>query len=311
MQTDPIADLLTRIRNGLRADHDDVEMPASTFKAEIARILAEQGYIDGYEVEPGRVGRTLRVTLKYTEDRKPVITGIERLSRPGRRNYVAAGEVPEDPRRHGDGDRLHLPRSDDRSRRPPRRRRRRAGREGLVAMSRIGKQPIAVPDGVEITIEPELVKVKGPKGELEERVSRDIGVEQQNGEIVVTRPSDRGEHRALHGLTRSLIANMVEGVTNGYEKRLEIQGVGYRAQLQGDRKLVLALGYSHPVEIIAPAGIDFEVPMPTRIAVRGISKQAVGEVAANIRKQRPPEPYKGKGIRYEGEYVARKVGKRA
>ena len=178
-------------------------------------------------------------------------------------------------------------------------------------MSRIGKQPVAVPDGVEITIEPELVKVKGPKGELEERVSRDIGVEQQNGEIVVTRPSDRGEHRALHGLTRSLIANMVEGVTNGYEKRLEIQGVGYRAQLQGDKKLVLALGYSHPVEIIAPAGIDFEVPMPTRIAVRGISKQAVGEVAANIRKQRPPEPYKGKGIRYEGEYVARKVGKRA
>ena len=178
-------------------------------------------------------------------------------------------------------------------------------------MSRIGKQPVAVPDGVEITIEPELVKVKGPKGELEERVSRDIGVEQQNGEIVVTRPSDRGEHRALHGLTRSLISNMVEGVTNGYEKRLEIQGVGYRAQLQGDDKLVLALGYSHPVEITAPSGIDFEVPMPTRIVVRGISKQAVGEVAANIRKRRPPEPYKGKGIRYEGEYVARKVGKRA
>ena len=177
-------------------------------------------------------------------------------------------------------------------------------------MSRIGKQPIAVPDGVEVSIQPELVKVKGPKGELEERVSRDIGVEQQNGEIVVTRPSDRGEHRALHGLTRSLIANMVEGVTNGYEKRLEIQGVGYRAQLQG-QKLVLALGYSHPVELDAPAGIDFEVPQPTRVVVRGISKQAVGEIAAIIRKQRPPEPYKGKGIRYEGEYVARKVGKRA
>ena len=177
-------------------------------------------------------------------------------------------------------------------------------------MSRIGKQPIPVPDGVEITIEPQLVKVKGPKGELQERVSRDIGVEQQNGEILVSRPTDRGEHRALHGLTRSLIANMVEGVTNGYEKRLEIQGVGYRAQLQGN-KLVLALGYSHPVELNAPAGIDFEVPQPTRIVVRGISKQAVGEVAANIRKQRPPEPYKGKGIRYEGEHVVRKVGKRA
>jgi large subunit ribosomal protein L6 len=177
-------------------------------------------------------------------------------------------------------------------------------------MSRIGKQPVPVPDGVEITIEPELVKVKGPKGELEERVSREIGVAQENGEIVVTRSTNRGEHRALHGLTRSLIANMVEGVTNGFEKRLEIQGVGYRAQLQGN-KLVLALGYSHPVELNAPAGIDFEVPQPTRIVVRGISKQVVGEVAANIRKQRPPEPYKGKGIRYEGEYVARKVGKRA
>ena len=177
-------------------------------------------------------------------------------------------------------------------------------------MSRIGRQPIAVPDGVEISIEPELVKVKGPKGELEERVSRAIAVAQENGEIVVTRSTDRGEHRALHGLTRSLIANMVEGVTDGFEKRLEIQGVGYRAQLQGN-KLVLALGYSHPVEVNAPDGIDFEVPLPTRVTVRGISKQVVGEVAAYIRKQRPPEPYKGKGIRYEGEYVARKVGKRA
>jgi large subunit ribosomal protein L6 len=177
-------------------------------------------------------------------------------------------------------------------------------------MSRIGKQPIPVPSGVEITIEPAFVKVKGPKGELSERVDRNMQVKQENGEILVARPTDRGEHRALHGLTRSLIANMVEGVTNGFEKRLEIQGVGYRAQLQG-RKLVLALGYSHPIEMDAPDGIEFEVPQPTRVIVRGISKQAVGEVAANIRKQRPPEPYKGKGIRYEGEYVMRKVGKRA
>jgi large subunit ribosomal protein L6 len=177
-------------------------------------------------------------------------------------------------------------------------------------VSRIGKQPIPVPDGVDVQIEPERVSVKGPKGELEERKSREIEVKQENGEIVVTRPTDRGDHRALHGLTRSLIANMVEGVTNGFEKRLEIQGVGYRANLQG-KKLVLALGYSHPVELDAPEGVDFEVPQPTRIVVRGISKQVVGEVAANIRKQRPPEPYKGKGIRYEGEYVQRKVGKRA
>jgi large subunit ribosomal protein L6 len=177
-------------------------------------------------------------------------------------------------------------------------------------MSRIGKQPIAVPDGVEIQVEAGLVKVKGPKGELEERVSRDMTVEQENGSIVVTRPSDRGEHRALHGLTRSLINNMVQGVTEGFEKRLEIQGVGYRAQLQG-KKLVMSLGYSHPVEIDAPEGIEFEVPAPTQVVVRGISKQVVGEVAAGVRKQRPPEPYKGKGIRYQGEYVARKVGKRA
>ncbi len=177
-------------------------------------------------------------------------------------------------------------------------------------MSRIGRKPIPVPDGVTVTIEPELVTVKGPKGELSERVNRDISVEQQDGELVVTRPTDRGEHRALHGLTRSLVANMVVGVTEGYVKALEIQGVGYRAALKG-KNLELALGYSHPVPIEAPEGIEFEVPQPTRVVVKGISKQQVGEIAAIIRKQRPPEPYKGKGIRYEGEYVARKVGKRA
>jgi large subunit ribosomal protein L6 len=164
-------------------------------------------------------------------------------------------------------------------------------------MSRIGRKPIPVPSSVTVAIEPELVRVNGPRGELSE-------------ELHVSRPTDRGEHRALHGLTRSLVANMVEGVTAGFQKNLEIQGVGYRAQLRG-RDLELALGYSHPVSIKAPDGIEFEVPQPTRVVVKGISKQLVGEVAANIRKQRPPEPYKGKGIRYEGEYVARKVGKRA
>jgi large subunit ribosomal protein L6 len=177
-------------------------------------------------------------------------------------------------------------------------------------MSRIGKKPIAVPSGVTVTIDPEVVRVHGPKGELSERIPRDITVGQEGEEILVTRPTDRGEHRALHGLTRSLVANMVEGVTEGFQKTLEIQGVGYRAQLKG-KDLELALGYSHPVPVKAPDGIEFEVPQPTRVIVKGISKQAVGEVAAYIRKQRPPEPYKGKGIRYEGEYVARKVGKRA
>jgi large subunit ribosomal protein L6 len=177
-------------------------------------------------------------------------------------------------------------------------------------MSRIGRQPIAVPAGVTVAIDPEIVRVNGPKGELFERIPRDITVAQDGEQLVVTRPTDRGEHRALHGLVRSLVANMVVGVTDGYEKRLEIQGVGYRAALRG-RDLELALGYSHPVSIKAPQGIDFEVPQPTRVVVRGIDKQLVGETAANIRKQRPPEPYKGKGIRYEGEVVARKVGKRA
>ncbi len=177
-------------------------------------------------------------------------------------------------------------------------------------MSRIGRQPIPIPAGVTIAIEPDRVTVNGPKGELFERVHRDITVEHVDDELRVTRPTDRGEHRALHGLTRTLVANMVQGVTDGFEKRLEIQGVGYRAQLRG-RDLELALGYSHPVPVPAPDGIEFEVPQPTRIVVRGASKQRVGEVAAYIRKQRKPEPYKGKGIRYEGEYVARKVGKRA
>ncbi|MGE5281239.1 MAG: 50S ribosomal protein L6 [Chloroflexota bacterium] len=177
-------------------------------------------------------------------------------------------------------------------------------------MSRIGRKPISVPDGVTVEVGPGRVSVKGPKGELDQTLSTEMKVEQSEGVVTVARPTDRGEHRALHGLTRSLIANMVEGVTNGFEKRLEIQGVGYRAQLKG-KNLELALGYSHPVAVEAPEGIDFEVPQPTEIIVRGIDKQLVGQVAADIRKRRPPEPYKGKGIRYRGEYVARKVGKRA
>ena len=179
-----------------------------------------------------------------------------------------------------------------------------------MIVSRIGKQPIPVPDGVTVTVEPDVVRVVGPRGELSERVHRDMKIEQTDGELLVSRPTNRGEHRALHGLTRSLVFNMVEGVTNGYTKTLEIQGVGYRAQLKG-KDLELALGYSHPVPVKAPDGIEFEVPQPTRVIVKGISKQQVGEIAAFIRKQRPPEPYKGKGIRYEGEYVRRKVGKRA
>jgi large subunit ribosomal protein L6 len=177
-------------------------------------------------------------------------------------------------------------------------------------VSRIGRKPIVVPDGVTVEIRPGSVAVRGPKGELQERVSPEMSVTQEDGQVTVARPTDRGDHRALHGLTRTLVANMVTGVTQGFEKRLEIQGVGYRAALRG-RDLEMQLGFSHPVTVKAPEDITFEVPQPTQIVVSGISKQRVGEIAAQIRKWRPPEPYKGKGIRYQGEHVIRKVGKRA
>ncbi len=177
-------------------------------------------------------------------------------------------------------------------------------------MSRIGRRIITLPEGVTVDVAPGRVTVTGPKGTLEQDISPDMTVEVGDGQITVSRPTDRPNHRALHGLTRSLVANMVEGVSAGYVKELEIQGVGYRAQAQG-KNLELALGYSHPVKYDAPEGIEFEVPQPTQIIVRGIDKQKVGQVAAEIRKLRPPEPYKGKGIRYAGEHVARKVGKRA
>jgi large subunit ribosomal protein L6 len=177
-------------------------------------------------------------------------------------------------------------------------------------MSRIGRKPIEIPSGVTVSIDPGRVAVAGPLGMLQQAVPQRMKIEQADGNVLVTRPTERGEDRALHGLTRTLIANMVEGVTKGFEKRLEIQGVGYRAALKGT-DLELQVGYSHAVTIKPPTGISFEVPVPTQVVVKGTDKQQVGETAAEIRKVRPPEPYKGKGIRYEGEYVRRKVGKRA
>jgi large subunit ribosomal protein L6 len=177
-------------------------------------------------------------------------------------------------------------------------------------MSRIGKSPIELPAGVSVSVSPGRVMVNGPLGELSQQVPARMKIEQGDGEILVKRPTERGEDRALHGLTRTLVANMVEGVTKGFEKRLEIQGVGYRASLRG-AALELAVGYSHPVVVEPRPGITFDVPAPTQVIVKGIDKQQVGQTAAEIRRVRPPEPYKGKGIRYEGEYVRRKVGKRA
>jgi large subunit ribosomal protein L6 len=167
-----------------------------------------------------------------------------------------------------------------------------------------------VPASVNVAISRGRVQVNGPLGELSQQVPTRMKIEQRDGELVVTRPTERGEDRALHGLTRTLVANMVEGVTKGFEKRLEIQGVGYRAALRGT-SLELNVGFSHSVVIEPRAGISFEVPTPTQIVVKGVDKQQVGQTAAEVRSVRPPEPYKGKGIRYEGEYVRRKVGKRA
>ncbi|HEX2999533.1 MAG TPA: 50S ribosomal protein L6 [Armatimonadota bacterium] len=178
-------------------------------------------------------------------------------------------------------------------------------------MSRIGKKPIPVPAGVDVKISGESVTVKGPKGQMTQDVAPSMTVRQENGHIFVERPSDEKEHRSLHGLTRSLIANMVEGVVNGYSKTLEITGVGFRAQKVSDRRLTMQLGYSHPVDVLAREGITFEVEGTNRIIVKGIDKQKVGQTAAEIRSVKKPEPYKGKGIRYSDEIVRRKVGKTA
>ncbi len=175
-------------------------------------------------------------------------------------------------------------------------------------MSRIGKKPIPVPAGVTVTVEPTIVRVAGPRGDLAERKSRDIQVRQDGEELLVTRPTDRAEHRALHGLTRSLVANMVEGVTTGFKKTLEIVGVGYKAENR-PYGLQLALGFSHPVEYRAPQGITLKAPTPTTVSIEGADKEIVGQVAAEIRNLRPPEPYKGKGIKYAGEIIRRKAGK--
>ena len=177
-------------------------------------------------------------------------------------------------------------------------------------MSRIGNEPIAVPAGVDVSVDGSHVSVKGPRGQLEQTFHGDMRIKLEDWTVRVERPSDERDHRSLHGLTRTLIANMVEGVTQGYEKRLEIVGVGYRAVLKG-ADLELAVGFSHPVSFRPPEGIEFEVPAPNRIVIRGIDKQLVGEIAANVRKVRKPEPYKGKGIRYEGEHVRKKAGKAA
>jgi len=175
-------------------------------------------------------------------------------------------------------------------------------------VSRIGRKPITRPDNVKVTMNDDIIIVEGPKGVLTQKIPQDISIEINDSELLVTRPSDAKNHRSLHGLTRALVANMVDGVSKGFEKKLELVGVGYRAQLQGS-KLVINIGFSHPVEVEPPQGIEFEVPAATKITIKGIDKQLVGNTAAHIRDIRKPEPYKGKGIKYEGEIIRRKAGK--
>ncbi|MCL5038549.1 MAG: 50S ribosomal protein L6 [Firmicutes bacterium] len=175
-------------------------------------------------------------------------------------------------------------------------------------MSRIGRKPVQVPAGVQVAVEGNTIRIKGPKGELSRELHQDMSVKLEGNEVIVVRPSDENFHRALHGLTRTLVQNMVEGVTRGFSKNLELVGVGYRAAKSGN-KLVLTVGYSHPVEMVPPPGIEVEVPNPTSVVVKGSNKELVGQFAAEIREVRPPEPYLGKGIKYAGEHIRRKVGK--
>ncbi len=283
--SDPIADMLTRIRNANTAKHDTVDVPASKMKIAIANILLDEGYIAKYDLVEDGVIRTLHITLKYGENKnEKIITGLKRISKPGLRVYAGKDELPR-----------VLSLSDNLS------------KEDNI-MSRIGRLPVAIPAGVEVTVAAgNVVTVKGPKGTLERALPTEMEIKVEDGHVVVARPNDLKKMKSLHGLTRSLIHNMVVGVSEGYTKELEVNGVGYRAQKQG-KKLVLSLGYSHPVEMEDPEGIESKVD-GNKIIVSGISKEKVGQFAAEIRDKRRPEPYKGKGIKYADEVIRRKVGK--
>ena len=313
--TDPISDMLTRIRNANVAMHDEVSMPSSKQKVALAKVLKDEGYISSFAEadNDGKPGKTLTIEMKYSPERDRVISGLKRVSKPGLRVYRQRNEIP---RVQGGLGVAVL--STNKGLMSDREHGRTAwaakfcascGEE--VAMSRVGNAPITVPSGVEIAIDGSNITVKGSKGELSRELPGGVTANLDEETLTVVRPDDSKESRAFHGLCRSLIQNMVVGVSEGFTKELQIQGVGYRATAKGSNALELALGYSHPVSIEAPEGIEFEVPQQTQILVKGIDKQLVGQVAADIRKWRKPEPYKGKGIRYANERVIRKAGKAA
>ena len=266
--TDPIADLLTRIRNASTAKHPSVDIPASNLKKAICQILVDEGYIKGMKVTEDNKQGTITLTLKYQENGTPVIAGLKRVSKPGLRIYTNCEDMPK-------------------------------------VMKGLGT---AIGVEVKVDAAEHAITVKGPKGTLHSKFHPLMTVAVEGNEILVTRPNDEKEARSLHGLTRTLIHNMVVGVTEGFRKDLEIQGVGYRAAKQGS-KLTLTLGFSHPVEFEDTDTIKIELKDALHFSITGIDKQEVGQFAAEVRGVRPPEPYKGKGIRYVGEYVIRKEGK--
>ena len=270
--TDPIADMLTRIRNANSARHDTVDVPASNMKKSIAQILLDEGYIKSYQIVDDGTQGVIHITLKYNGKDK-VITGLRRVSKPGLRVYVGADELPR-------------------------------------VLRGLGIAIVSTSKGVmtDKAARGNLVTVKGPKGSLTQQLYPTMTLTQEAGVVHVARPNDEKQNRALHGLTRALLHNMVVGVSEGYKKELEINGVGYRAAKEGS-KLILTIGYSHPVEVPEIEGITIEVPAQNKIVIHGCDKQKVGQFAAEVREKRPPEPYKGKGIKYADEVIRRKVGK--
>ena len=310
--SDTIADMLTRIRNASAAKHDSVDVPASNVKKAIAQILLDEGYITSFQVEEDGKQGVIHITLKYGQNKAQVINGIRRISKPGLRIYTNVEEMPKVMKGLG----IAILSTSKGIMTDKQARKANVGGEvlayvwygGALGMSRIGKKPITIPAGVDVKVDGSKVTVKGPKGTLENTFNSEINIALEGNEIIVTRPTDDKNHRALHGLTRTLIHNMVEGVTNGYSKTLEVNGVGYRAQKQG-KNLVLNLGYSHQVIVPEVPGITIEVPSANSVVISGADKQQVGQFAAEVREKRPPEPYKGKGIKYADEHIRRKEGK--
>ena len=310
--SDPISDLLTRIRNAQERGKAKVSSPASRLRERVLEVLQHEGFIRGFTtVQQGSGKAEIEIELKYF-DGAPVIRELQRVSKPGRRVYASVETLTYRFQRHGNFHSVDAEGRHVRCRCSHPKRGWRSSLHGIlrnVAMSRIGKKAVPVPAGVTASVNGQLVSVKGPKGELKVVLNDQVLAKMEQGGIKVD-PKDKSKlARSSWGMSRTLVANLVTGVTVGYSKSLEISGVGYRAAING-KALQLNLGYSHDVTYDIPAGIEIKVPKPTEIVISGIDKQRVGQVAAEIREYRGPEPYKGKGVKYAGEYIFRKEGKK-